>query len=392
MIATNKHINGLFIAGMLLEGVIMYLTMADQKGLVSTLFSFTFIWILYFFARYSYSKEDKSFRQVVFFTIILSIVNVILTGGINDFNYYKKVIMFVCFLMFLYLSSIYSINRKQVKWIILINFFISLFYIRFYNTAYRMTDEGFMLTLGFSNPNQTGMFILNSILYCSIPIVAYKDAQVKWYYLAPFAWMVFTITPYLYLTESRANIAAYAVFVLLVLLDYVIPHFKMTSKVVLFFLAIFPLLFAVFYLMEFSLFKNADLSMGFGEHGKHSGTRLKIWNFAFNQFLDNPILGNYYGISNGTGSSQMHNTHVDVLASYGIVPFALFISVLYKVFKKFVNKQQVHRFNRVAFYAFIACLISGTFEASLVAGGLGLYILSCGFILLANANIGERTI
>lgn len=392
MMVANKQIGRLFIAGMLMEAGIMYFTMANQGSIVSILFSCTFIWLLYFFAKYSYSKENKDFRQLVIITFILSVLNVVLTGGINGFDYYKKVIMFGCFLFLLYLSSIYSLNRQQVKWLVLINFVVSLFYIRFYSTAYRITDEGIMLTLGFANPNQTGMFILNSILYCSIPIAAYRDVRVKWYYLVPFVWVAFTISPYLYFTESRACISAYAIFVLLVLLDYVIPHFKMTSKVVLFFLAIFPLLFAVFYLMEFSLFKNADLSMGFGEHGKHSGTRLKMWNFAFNKFFENPILGNYYGISYGTGTSQMHNTHVDVLASYGIVPFALFISVLYKVFKKFVNKQQVHRFNRVAFYAFIACLISGTFEASLVAGGMGLYILSCGFILLANANIGERTI
>jgi O-antigen ligase len=385
MIATNKHINGLFIAGMLLEGVIMYLTMAHQKGLVSTLFLFTFIWILYFFARYNYSKEDKSFRQVVFFTIILSILNVILTGGINDFNYYKKVIMFVCFLMFLYLSSIYSINRQQVKWLILINFVVSLFYIRFYNTAYIMTDEGYVLTLGFSNPNQTGMFLLNSILYCSIPIAAYRDVRVRWYYLVPFVWVAFSISPYLYFTESRSCIAAFAVFIILVLLDYIMPRFRITSKAMLYFLTMFPLVFAVVYLVDYSLFANADLSFGFG-HGKHSGTRLEIWSFAFNKFFENPILGNYYGISNGTGSSQMHNTHVDVLASYGVVPFLLFVNVLYKALKNFTNKQEC-RFNRVAFYAFIACLISGTFEASLVAGGMGLHILSCGFILLANANI-----
>lgn len=385
----NKQIGWLFIAGMLMEAGIMYLTMADQRSIVSALFACTFFWILFFFVKFGYSKKDKYFRQLVIITFILSILNVLLTGGINGFDYYKKVIMFGCFLFLLYLSSIYSLNRQQVKWLVLINFAISLFYIRFYNTAYRMTDEGIMLTLGFVNPNQTGMFILNSILYCSIPIAAYKDVRVKWYYLVPFVWVAFTIAPYLYLTESRACIAAYAVFILLVLLDYIMPRFRITSKALCLFLAIFPLLFAVFYIVEFSLFENADLSMGFGEQGKHSGTRLKMWNFAFNQFLDNPILGNYFGISNGTGSSQMHNTHVDVLASYGIVPFALFISVLYKVFKKFVDKQQVHRFNRVAFYAFIACLISGTFEASLVAGGMGLYILSCGFILFANANIEE---
>lgn len=391
MINANKQIGRLFIAGMLMEAGIMYFTMANQGSIVSILFSCTFIWLLYFFSKFSFSKKDKYFRQLVIITFILSILNVLLAGGINGFDYYKKVIMFGCFLFLLYLSSIYSLNREQVKWLILINFVVSLFYIRFYSTAYRMTDEGIMLTLGFANPNQTGMFILNSILYCSIPIAAYRDVRVKWYYLVPFVWVTFTISPYLYFTESRACISAYAIFVLLVLLDYIMSRFRITSKAVLFFLAIFPLVFAVLYLAEFSLLKDTDLSFGF-EHGKHSGTRFKIWSFAFNKFFENPILGNYYGISYGTGASQMHNTHVDVLASYGIVPFALFISVLYKVFKKFVNIQQVHRFNRVAFYAFIACLISGTFEASLVVGGMGLYILSCGFILLANANIGEKTI
>lgn len=385
MITANKQIGWLFIAGMLMEAGIMYLTMADQRSIVSALFACTFFWILFFFVKFGYSKKDQYFRQLVIITFILSILNVLLTGGINGFDYYKKVIMFGCFLFLLYLSSIYSLNRQQVKWLVLINFAISLFYIRFYNTAYRMTDEGIMLTLGFANPNQTGMFILNSILYCSIPIAVYRDVRVRWYYLVPFVWVAFSISPYLYFTESRACIAAYAVFILLVLLDYIMPRFRITSKAILFLMAIFPLLFAVFYLVEFSLFENLDLSLGF-ENGKHSGTRLKMWEFAFNKFFENPILGNYNGISNGTGASQMHNIHVDVLASYGIFSFILYVNVLYKALKNLTDKQKC-RFNRVAFYAFIACLISGTFEASLVAGGLGLYILSCGFILLANANI-----
>lgn len=385
----NKNIGWLFIAGMLMEAVIMYFTMADHSGIVSGLFSCTFIWLLCFFVKYGYSKENRYFRQLVIITLLLSLLNVILTGGINGFDYYKKVIMFGCFLMLLYLSSIYSINRKQAKLIILINFVVALFYIRFYNTAYRMTDEGYMLTLGFSNPNQTAMFILNSILYCSIPIAAFKDVRVKWYYLVPFVWVALSISPYLYYTESRACIAAFAVFVLLVLFDYIMPRFRLTSKAMLYFIAIFPLLFAVFYLVEFSLFENADLSLGF-ENGKHSGTRLKMWEFAFNKFFENPILGNYYGISYGTGVSQMHNIHVDVLASYGIISFILYVNVLYKALKNLTDKQKC-RFNRVAIYAFIACLLSGIFEASLVGGGMGLYILSCGFILLANANIEENS-
>ena len=84
--------------------------------------------------------------------------------------------------------------------------------------------------------------------------------------------------------------------------------------------------------------------------------------------------------------SHVHNTHLDVWMSYGVVPFILFFTLLHKV--TWLSYQQTStRFQRMSLYAFMACFIQGFFEASLMSGSAGLFLLSFGFLLLSNANI-----
>ena len=81
----------------------------------------------------------------------------------------------------------------------------------------------------------------------------------------------------------------------------------------------------------------------------------------------------------------MHNTHLDVWASYGIIPFVLFVYLLYIIVRG-VSDVCLNNLQRFSVFAFMACFVSGIFEASLVGGGSGIYILSCGFLLLAKSN------
>lgn len=45
------------------------------------------------------------------------------------------------------------------------------------------------------------------------------------------------------------------------------------------------------------------------------------------------------------------------------------------------------RFQRISLYAFVSCMVSCMFEASLVAGSAGMFLLTVGFLILANSNI-----
>lgn len=125
--------------------------------------------------------------------------------------------------------------------------------------------------------------------------------------------------------------------------------------------------------------------MGVENAGKSSATRVPIWKPIITDFWHYFIIGDYYGISNGTGMSQLHNTHLDIYASYGFIPLILYITILYKAISHSM-KYAVTRFQRVSLYAFVACMVSCMFEASFVAGSAGLFLLTVGFLILANSN------
>jgi O-antigen ligase len=142
----------------------------------------------------------------------------------------------------------------------------------------------------------------------------------------------------------------------------------------------------VYYVYVIGGIIDIDTSLGIEGHGKTSDTKMMIWKPAFEAINQHFVLGDYYCISSGTGVSQLHNTHLDVFASYGFIPFILFISILFFQVSR-VYEQATSLTNRIGVYAFMACFISGVFEASLVSGSAGLYVLSFGFLLLANSQI-----
>ena len=82
----------------------------------------------------------------------------------------------------------------------------------------------------------------------------------------------------------------------------------------------------------------------------------------------------------------MLNTHLDVLASYGIVVFILFMSFLRKI-GVYTSSVSNSSQNFIALAGFFACIIAGSGEAALVSGGTGIYILIGGLLLFARDEI-----
>jgi len=124
--------------------------------------------------------------------------------------------------------------------------------------------------------------------------------------------------------------------------------------------------------------------------GKNLTSRVRIWSRALNGFMKHPIFGNYSGLSRGTGQSQMHNTHIDVLASYGIIPFVFFLKILYdRVMQS--SRKTTSMYQTAAFSAFCAVVVTGTFEAAMVAGAMGLNLLTVGLLLLAQNEVQQTT-
>lgn len=111
-------------------------------------------------------------------------------------------------------------------------------------------------------------------------------------------------------------------------------------------MSVAPLLFAGLYMRVVDAPFFARFFSFATAEGKELNSRTDIWEPAFRRFASSPVLGAYCQISDGTGMSQLHNTHVDILVSYGTSVLVL--------------------------AGFICVLLLGIGEAALFSGGLGI--------------------
>lgn len=385
-IKQNQKVDFEILLSFLITCGIVYFTMIKQASLISALISMSFIYV---FVEYAKKCLYKGIGKVFIYLIAISVFFVFLNvtiSGIGGGGYYKKAIMYIATLVWMTCCIHSKINTKTVIWIILLNFLINIIYIIFYRQGFTVFEGQTLLSMNFLNPNQAGMFIQNSLLYMCVFMTAGQDLGMnKYYYIISLIILIplFLFVSYLmYLTGCRSSIMSLLAFLVLVCADYFIKNGFRLKRWMLFIIAIFPFLFAIIYINYITLF-DFDVSMGMEDAGKSSTTRVSVWAPVIDNISYYLVYGDYYGISNGTGISQLHNTHVDVLASYGLIPFILFIIILYKTLRKSMSNANC-RFQRISLFAFISCMISCTFEASLVAGSGGLFLLTLGFLLLAN--------
>ncbi len=144
---------------------------------------------------------------------------------------------------------------------------------------------------------------------------------------------------------------------------------------------VWPIIFVFLYLkIVDSPFIKETFSFLISE-GKNLDSRENMWLFALNNYNKSPIFGAYAQISNDSGLSQMHNSHLDVLCSYGIIPFIILLFYLYLIIIKIDNGNiQNNKENVLSLISFISFIFLGVGEAMLFSGGLGFYIL-CGTII-----------
>lgn len=363
-----------------IASAIAVLTALGQPSLVSLLFAVSFI-LAFGYAAFYFNKDPNISKVAIliglcFFNVFLEGV---LDGGMLSFNYFKKVIMFLAFVLLVYFASEHgwTISARVAKMIGILPVLAGVFLIISYYFLGNTELKAWGITLGFSNPNFTGMWLLHFFLYDCLFIAQVWNGKSKWRLLCvPIAVITWNM---ILLTRARSCMIGVVSFFVLIVLGL---RNKRANKTAIAVIALLPIVYAVLYLqiVDKAWFNNL---FGFMvSKGKNLTSRVYIWKVAFKALKRHPILGSYAGISHGTGFSQMHNTHVDVLASYGIIPFILFVRILYDSMVK-INKQDLNFFQYAAFCAFCAVIIMGSFEASLVAAAMGMNLLTVGFLVLA---------
>ncbi len=365
----------------------------QNDSLVSACFYTSFFAVFYLFVRYS-SSSVHNFSMELFALIALSVINVVINQliagtGMVGFDYFKKLIMFLTTVVFFYFVSYDAeISERTKKIILIITIAIAVLYMAFFwtNRSQCMLFHGRVskyLTFGMTNPNLTGIYMLCIEVYCVIAIFRFKNWMARLIALT----LAGTSAYFLFLTNARNALIALVLFYIMAAIMYI--RKKPFGKVVTTLLLWYPLIFCVIYLMIIYNERIIRVLSFLSSEGKTLDARYDNWKNAFSIFSKTPIIGAYCEISNGTGMSQMLNTHLDVLASYGIVVFALFMRFLRKA-TLYVSGKTDNMQNYIALAGFFACIIAGSGEAALVSGGTGIYILIGGLLLFAQNEMSIR--
>lgn len=293
-----------------------------------------------------------------------------------SFDYFFKMIMYFCTMLYFWSASEMVIDAKSSRWLLFAPILMGTFMIISYYLLGNRTQVAGSITLGFKNSNFAGMWLTHVFFYGVYLFFSQKRVILR-ILIAGFSLLCLIL---IWKTYARSCFLGIAFFVVMLLIGKIWKIRKL-HPVVIISILLFPLICALFYLYVVNTAWFQNMFSFLVRTGKKIDARYEIWHVALTRIRENPFFGYYSEISNGMGSSQLHNTHIDVLCSYGLLPFILFILSLRYIAERINLRIRNYR-QFVAFIAFLSVIVIGSFEAAIVAGSTGLYLLSGGFLLL----------
>lgn len=320
--------------------------------------------------------------------VMLACISVCMDGLMNgstvSFGYFKKLMMFCATVLLLSAAGDYRPDAGDVRFFFRCNAVLSCFLVGMYLLRKEQMHllNGIVtvyLTFRATNPNLAAVFLCGAGMVEAIHAAVCSDRKVRLLH----GFLALAMLYFILETRSRNAMLLAAVFLGACLVCYCYSPEKLPRKGYLAALIVSaPLLFAVGYLLLIYLPQvQQAFSFLIGE-GKGLDSRVKIWRFAVEAFWKSPVFGAYSRISEGTGASQMHNSHLDILASYGAPVLAALVGFLFLLLQHRENRESHMRFLCMA--GFSALLLSGIGEAMLFSGGMGIYIYAAVLRILAN--------
>lgn len=375
------------IAEFILVLLIVVFTALHVSRAVSLCFTATFLVFVFLVVEYLTRCEIS---MTMLLLLLFSFLNVVINALISrqaqiGFSYFKKLIMFFCTVVFFYAAVNLKVEERGRKAIVSLAVLMGMILAGSYYLLGNRGKIAGSITLGFVNPNFAGIWLTHILFYA---VYAIADSRRLWIRILCAGLSVLCLIM-IYLTYARSCFVGIFVFFLLLVFGRLI-HKNTIGKPIALAAAILPIVIAILYLLLVNVDWLMDLFSFLVRAGKKLDARNKLWLLALQSARANPFFGNYSGISGGLGGSQLHNTHIDVLASYGLAPFVLFIMSLYEVIKK-ADRQSSSFSQYTALCAFVGVIVIGAFEAALVAGSTGLHFLSGGFLILASAQREQQT-
>lgn len=358
-----------------------------KNATASSLFTMTFfltvfLWLV--MAEKRISRINVLAIMIVVVSCINVAVNALLTNTILSFSYIKKLIMFWSTVLFFAAMSEYKPDHKTVNFIFRVNTLLALFLLAMYilrnpQMHYWNNRVTAYLTFRFTNPNLTSVFLLS---ICVIEMIhAYLAG--RWTGKMIHGGLAAVLAYFVVCTRARNALLLLAAFIAVYFCAALFPRWKWRmTKPMAALIAVFPAVFAVCYLLLiYTPLVQKVFEFLIGE-GKPLDARVEIWMDAVRAIGSSPIVGAYSQISDGSGQSQLHNSHLDVAASYGVTVLLMLCVFLFYILSARKEKSA----NYLLIAGFAALLMSGIGEAMIFSGGLGVYIYSGILLMLANCD------
>lgn len=380
IISKSTLFDKLVLGNLSLVGLIIWLTINDSHPvLISTvLYSTFFVLIWSIFAHPFLIRREIS--QMVALISFLSFVNVLISSamgnGIFSFNYFVNYFAFIFLLLYMMLMCSYKPTYNIGIAILWVGIGISAIYALSYYVLHVSTSvfEGYF-TMNFSNPNLLAMFLYQAVLFC---LVSFFVMQKYWLKVlcaiigvADFNLMM--------MADSRNCIISFGL-VVIATIYFIIKKKNKINSWILKFVAVFPFVFVWIYLSYVNVINIEDDTL-LNHDGKTVMSRVNIWNYILDHMdTANYIFGNYPMLQ-----GNAHNSHLSVLASFGLIVTILFIVFLYKVMKLCSESFSSYK-QTVCLIGFMGIIFTGMAEGALVCGSLGLYMPACTFLCLSSVN------
>ena len=384
-----KRIDAFFLKALFLVVAGIIITQVLERDSVSSiLFLLTFpltivLWIRSI--RQTFSATD----MIVVIACVLAILSVLLNASkvsaAMDFEYLKKLIMFVMTLLFFqtaYRLRIHEGMRHFIRHVVdlLVLFLILMYFLQTRRMHMLNGRQTIYLTFNFSNPNMTALFL--TCLYMLKMHRLFEGG--RWYVKLVNILQQILLAWFILTTQSRNCLLVMVIYTVLLIWLMFRSRKKLwvTKGWTVLFVTSPALLVAAYMLLVNSTWIKETFSFLAGE-GKSLDSRVRVWSAALEELGKSPVIGAYNEISAGTGHSQMHNTHLDIAVSYG-VPVLVLVCIL--LGKYLHQRGRVYQNKRSYIYilGFACAILMGMGEATVFSGGLGIYVFAGTFLLLSN--------
>lgn len=375
----------------LLAMLIILSQVLEYEAFTSPFFYMTFVVTLLLWictAGEDFTKLDLLTLIIMVVALIAVLVNGIVAGAAFSFSYLKKYIMFVCTLLFFAAAGRNGVDTRTRRMLVIMQLVTTLVMLDVYltrTTSMHMLNGvvSTFLTFRFTNPQLTALFLACMIMFMILSVVQ----ECSWFLKISLVVAIGVNGFFLIETQCRTALIAVVVF-LVVLLERTLlrrvraPIWKWVMAVS----AVMPIIVVMCYMQVLSQTWFQNMFSFMAGEGKGLGSRYIIWSSALSLLRESPAFGAYYEASGGAGYSQMHNTHLDIAVSYGVLTMILVSIFLYIVMRRVQERphagmEKRKSYRSVALIAFICAILLGSGEAALFSGGLGIYIYAGVFLL-----------